>query len=495
MPSPTIKNNKDYMRIFQYAAQMLMIAISGIIAFYLAIVDKPDYYNLIWILPFSFMLMMATVIFTNKILFRSISFTIIVGIYFFRVVLMPLVLVFGNFHSLVRNKDVFQKMPLVLLLMSYEIIIVFMFLHILIRKTFTHNMAFVDSNINFSKRNLCFYFIIMFLTIFWIYMFIRYPIVRGDFSTLMTKGLKKANIVLISRKMSSTDVLNGVPGILYNFFIYDFRILKMFLPIVIIQFIHTKIKNGKKVALLIALVLVLIIMLFTNDEKLNSLQFALALIIVIYQLYPKQLKQLIVPLLCSFVVLVMYGLLSKTDTLSSTDPLKELSLTLNAYFGGTQNVAVAVSMPNENRWYYMYADLVTSIPYFSIFFRHITVTSGTIFNETLYGRLGAPVNQIVPAIGMGYYYFGFLLAPIVPCILIWLSVKFEKTALKLHDVLYKYIFYYLSIAFAISPVVQNWDLMYPLVFFGGIGIFIPWLSRCMINNGKFIIYKKNRYLQ
>lgn len=96
--------------------------------------DKPTYYNLLPLLPISFGLISCVFANIYNYFFRSISVTIIIATYFMRLVIVPVFMSFGGYTSKITNTEVLFYVDNAILLMIFEMIIVFSLLALSVSK-------------------------------------------------------------------------------------------------------------------------------------------------------------------------------------------------------------------------------------------------------------------------------------------------------------------------------------------------------------------------
>ena len=178
-----------------------------------------------------------------------------------------------------------------------------------------------------------------------------------------------------------------------------------------------------------SLVVMLGLMIIVNGERGNSVMCAVALLVIIIDLYPKKMKKLAPLILSGIVIIAIIGLLAKANNNDFSNFTQSFSVIMSAYFSGPQNVAAAIlaskSVGGHNIGI-VFTDFIRTIPFISSLLQSkYRITSSVLFGEAIYGTTitGSRTDQILPAIGQGYHYFGFLMAPLIPCILANLSVK------------------------------------------------------------------------
>lgn len=134
---------------------------------------------------------------------------------------------------------------------------------------------------------------------------------------------------------------------------------------------------------------------------------------------------------------------------NSTIDLKWLSRTMQIYFGSPQNVAIAIDMKE-----------IFNIPFSNLFFDFARSTFGLSFllkgqgiltsayyNSFIYSS-DITVGHVIPSIGYGYLYFGYIFSPIIICINLWLSSKFEILFIRSRSYEAMYVWGYILIRLA-----------------------------------------------
>lgn len=98
----------------------------------------------------------------------------------------------------------------------------------------------------------------------------------------------------------------------------------------------------------------------------------------------------------------------------------DLSNRFSSYFSGVNIVSGVFNLPNNFDYslrYFIY-DFTTTLPFGNTIFGTQEITVQPFFNN-----YNASYGQIPPTIGMGYYYFGPILAPIYSIIFAYIAIK------------------------------------------------------------------------
>jgi len=433
----------------------------------------PTEYSLLPLLPLAFGLISCIFMNVYRHLFNSWSVTLIVGLYFLRSVIIPLVMCFGEYNSLVKNSFVYNNMDKAIILLVYEILIVFLTLSIKVRKLVTIYRYKKESNlVVFNYKSTLFNVILLALIVFVMVSLIFYPRLKFHINFFVNNSSDGS----FSKAIDLANMRQGVPSVIYWLYTYFFSILQLIIPILLIQFVYKR--NGLKSenkAILLSLIIVFFSIMIMTQDKAKSIFVGINLIIMIYFLYFNKLKK-IYPLFLGVLLIVAFiGLILKSGVNNNDNIFMVFSLILVAYFGGPPNVAVALSMNDLFDLQLIISDIFNSIPFIGYFFQNRDTTQ-KVFNLTLYGN-SISADQIVPMIGQGYFYFGFILAPIFSALCIIIAVNLEKRSKINNDIFNKYIYMYGVTIFSIAPNLYNFNILITSVSYWLIILLISRLSK------------------
>lgn len=218
---------------------------------------------------------------------------------------------------------------------------------------------------------------------------------------------------------------------------------------------------------------------------------ALVSIFILTKLFEKHKKEVIFYIagVGAFVLLTMtiykhfsafyYG--SYTDAISSSDnDISYYASMLQAYFFGTQNVAMAVELKQYSNvsLINLFYDFARSTFGLNFLLKEKMTMTSELFNTHIYG-FSVPSGHVLSAAGYGYVYFGILLSPIIVCINITVSIILEKWFNKTISLELKYILGYMLLRFATNifvatppliNVATNMFFTVGLVYFAAVSI-------------------------
>lgn len=182
------------------------------------------------------------------------------------------------------------------------------------------------------------------------------------------------------------------------------------------------------------LVTLINVAVFFGTGRIAIVLSAVASLTLLNRMYPQKRRAtniaiavmvLIVIVLISISRNVMMGVNNRSDFLYS------LTSMIDAYLGGVHNVGVSIE--TSKIYAQEYAGVSSFVQEFlryvvgiSIMFKNTTVqTSGVLFNIVFSHNLSR-VGQVIPILGVGYYYFGFLAAPILEMLFLYIGLRLEN---------------------------------------------------------------------
>lgn len=161
--------------------------------------------------------------------------------------------------------------------------------------------------------------------------------------------------------------------------------------------------------------------------------------------------------------------------------LRSYKSTINAYMGGVTNVAVAIKTKE------LYGEFATLGNFVLDLLRPIVglnkllpvrnqALSGSYYNYTFFNSTSV-VSQIMPTIGHGYYYLGFMFAPLADVLILMVFDWLEKLRSKTMHVEIIYIFMVISMRIAmmygINITILNNEISMQVLF----PLFLYWINR------------------
>ncbi|ACB62075.1 hypothetical protein Exig_2627 [Exiguobacterium sibiricum 255-15] len=451
----------------------ILIFISIAVSLYI-LIDKrrPVQYEYLPLLPLFFGTFSIFFINNIKKYFNNTTFTLVYFSYSIRCVILPLILclngynlLLGEYKTIVDYSILYKNMNFSIILSIYELMIVFLVMRVMFfLEKFTSNHIVIKDKVKLENVNNMFgkkakYFIS--ISTFIILLSVLFSPQLLDYFSFF---IETSEIQNYTKRIELLNLRNQVPPLIYWTFVTFVRILQVFLPIILIYKIYVKYEEKNQLlGLIFSIFVITIVFTIMTPEKINSVVLALILLIITSNMYEKYKKYIFILLilLISFSIL---GLFYKSGLYKDQPDVNSLfSSTVNAYFSGIINISAAVSMVKPINLSIVVSDFINSIPFMSYFFKNYETTP-QVYNEFIKGSY-TQVTKIIPMIGQGNFYFGFIFSPIFSLVSILLAFFYEKKVKQTKNFIEKYIYLYACISFAISPIMYNLNIAISNFFF------------------------------
>jgi hypothetical protein len=179
------------------------------------------------------------------------------------------------------------------------------------------------------------------------------------------------------------------------------------------------ISNKKKYIWLSFLIVLINILILFGDNRSDFIITAIVSLFLLYNLYPRQSKVPIIIVIIAIIIVTSF-ITSHRNTVTFTrgeNPMIDITDTLQVYLGGPYNVAIAIEtaklFPESSTPINLVYDLFRPAMGFNLILKHVEGFEFTnyLFNYRLF--FSDHVSQIMPIVGQGYYYFGFVFSPLL----------------------------------------------------------------------------------
>lgn len=448
-----VNANKGFSKI-SLAIFLFLFFSTMLVTINLLFVDNlPSDKKYLLLLPLVFLLGSLTFIRIYYYIDNKISIQLIVLTFYIRMVIVPFFMQFSSFERNIVVQDVSETFNVAIGLMIYEYFLVFLIMATFVgrfkmnppRNNLVKNMNTPASS--YKKFKIVLYL----LTVFAIISMILYPQILANYKFFVFLSEEQS----IEWYRNYNIAKNSVPIMLFYLSTWTINIIKNIWVLVFI--LELRKKGLSKLKLLISILLIILNSLISSGDTAFSIYFSISLLIVLIYLYPNYKKRLSIFSFLSIAIVGGLGLFSlATSKLeSSKELLYSLSQTVQAYFSGPINVAVSLTMDEYKSFYYIVSDFLISLPLIKAFFTS-RVSSTELFNQVLYGFNSAGGGQIIPSVSLGNFYFGIILAPIFSCLFVYYSMKFDNKAKLSTNILYKFLFQFITVVLAIMPVLYNY---------------------------------------
>ena len=323
-------------------------------------------------------------------------------------------------------------------------------------------LKYINIKENISK------FLIIGLSAYIIIVYCFMPQYAESFKTIL--NLSDADFTIAGD--SIVYQIGTIGRIIKTLFSMSFQIIRILLPAYIIRSVCKK-NASPKLAFAVLIVFCLLQFFFLTSTFAEAIVACLAIILYYLHLFPSKKKKIIMLIGISTIgIMIVYFAVryfSKNSSIydKSSGPILYMAQIISAYFTGPDNVAAIFNVDKSFGKEAFKAGIIGAIP----------------FNSTLFGDRGNKLQyyyniynraygQIPPTIGAGYYYFGFILAPIISILFVKLSLVYYDKAQKINKSI-KYISeIFCSITFALGTVMYSPSITLAWFFSWGIPMLI-----------------------
>jgi len=273
----------------------------------------------------------------------------------------------------------------------------------------------------YPKESTSFMFVVI-LLMFIIVML--YPSVLENYSYMFNLDIKEDEVEQLS------------PSLIENLAIMGSRVLKILLPIPFFLHFYRNYLKHKNILyfFLSAFIFVFFYALIIEGNSRNSIIIpAISVIFILNVSYPKYRKSIWVAMIAIILVISILSIIYKVfsndvEAMVGVNQLSYWISYLELYFAGISNMGKVVTAKLEYGLtispVILFNDLISNVPFLSI------LSDSTNTSQAYYFKLWGRTDQVVPSSGNGLFYFGFIIAPVVPVLIICLGHFFEKKAIK-----------------------------------------------------------------
>lgn len=434
----------------------LLVLSSFIVNFFIfsiVVVCKNAEYYPLFLLSLSYSAISIILFSAFKLYGQKKSVTIILSLFYLRMIIIPLLLVLFNKSNTMDIGLYFNHYVKSILLMCYEYIcVLFTIMFCNKRETYQNKISLYEKG-NINKQNFkLLYFIVFMFIIFFIFIVFKYPYAKYSFKFLFSTSSTSESIVNYKNTMLFK---NSIHPVLYWGFSLVFQLLYILLPFMLIYIIKAS-KKTEKTKIFFSLVIIFVFCCITTEEKASSIFMAISLLFYLIELYPMYKKKVYKSIIGVGIIAVLGIFLKNNVTLGQkTDYVKMLQ----AYFSGPYYINTVFNMNNSYNFDKFIPDIMSSLAYIKYFFGNI-ITSNDLYNLAYYGN-SVQQDKIMPMIAQSYYYFGFLLSPIISVFMTRMAIYMESKLNSKDETnqLKRFINIYLIVIFSTSIITYNFTIM------------------------------------
>lgn len=410
----------------------LIIFFLGLITTVNLIFSSKEFPQSFYLIPLSYSILILIFPSFTKYIFRNIGLFTLNACMFIRYLLSPLLISFEGVYDPNSIVPFNNNYTIATYLMLYELVVIF-FIFQLLYKKFYDNRKILTTNIKAEKNLMGWAFVV-----FCILIIVLYPEVLSRYSFIwLTDELKSKEIGI--------EIISSIPLLV--------QIGTLVLTISIVNQIYKRYSNNNRfVYVLLSICIVFLISSFIVGTSRNSvilpLVTGLYIIFISFQKHKKVIGGISV---LSVMLFILFSTLLKETTIYSYDYtlydfFSQLNINLQRYFSGLNNVAISVqtsSIYSSFNIESILSDITRNIVLINSFFQ--SEKSALIDFNIVYYNGGFSRDQILPLIGQGYLYFGFLLAPLFTIIILILLMYFDSKVLTKDGIIHRYIYAYVAL--------------------------------------------------
>lgn len=466
------KNKITISSIFRLAVFIFSIMVS----IYMVYNNNNDGYKYYFLVPFLFGILFFTVkeISNNLNRLGMFVFNLIIIV---KYLLMPLVNCIANYHVWRGVAPGVESTRIGVALTIYEMIMVFLIIFLYAKKFYIKNYKCKKSFLLKYSEKKFIYTIFIFIGIGLIILF---PQFIHDYRFVFSS--KELNLVEIEIPNS------GISRLIIEF-------SKICVSIIVIN--ECKKLYDKKPLfryVLISIFVIIINLLFSSGMSRWTLAVpGIIFTFMMVELFPNDKKKILL-ILGGIVVLTVYVLSIKKafgvdSQIKTNNDIYRLADTLQMYFSGPKNIGISIEAKKliSNSGILNIKALFNDLFFSAAGLSNLTDYSNTtisIFNYRYYFSYISQ-DQIIPIIGQGFMYFGYILSPIFTCICTYLMMAVDRKIYETTDIILYYVYGYIVIWLARSMML-NITIIFSQVFNTG----IIFLTIYILN--KHIVLKKKQ---
>lgn len=399
-----------YKRIFN-------IAILLIFSIYIFFNTEENGYTLLFVLPFMYLVFYELIL--RNIIKKDntrLFFQVLRAITYIRYALLPLLIVIFNYYG-GRSPLPPQATSIntAILLMSYELIVISIFIFIYERYS-SENKGKLKIINEKKSINLVYYF----FCLAGILLFFAIPEVRSSIN-FVTPNIQQ-------------NIIKNEISFVGNLGVYIFLISKQLIFLLISKKLYNlyTLKKSEIYLFLNSVFALLNTLIYFGTNRSDIIITAVVSFLVLYKLYGnKIIKYLILGFIAMLVTIFIVTSARDHASISKNQNAGiDFTDTLQVYTGGPYNVAIAIEtkemFPEANDPSVLFFDIFRPMIGVNILIKDLPFKySNLFFNERIWLNEDR-VSQIIPMIGQGNLYFSFALAPLFSILFITLFYLIEK---------------------------------------------------------------------
>ena len=289
-----------------------------------------------------------------------------------------------------------------------------------------------------------------------------FPMILDNYSFLIQTTVEDRNNALVAMQ----NIKTSMPALIRIFVGYFLEPLRIFLSLYLINFLYKKYSEtdkGKYVRW--SFYLVILNAAIMTERKLFSILFACALAVLLLYIYPRYRKTITLCSVVGILFVLLFVLVYKSYILKDRTDF-EFKQTAEAYISNSyRNVETSIEMSEKYEKQYSVidklhmfidGDTMTTFAVIQYFFQGETTTT-YLFNETYY-QGEERYDQIIPMIGQGYFYFGFVFSVLFEVVFIVMAMYYYKKVIAEKMLSKKFLYIFISLILVVMPFFYNYSI-------------------------------------
>lgn len=387
-----------------------------------------------------------------------------------RYVLLPILIIISPEYI-----DKYGYLTQGIIFMIYEAISLGIFLIFITKKYYT-NKKYQENVLVNNNSN----FILKFIVIYALLIVILDPSILSQYNFVFVDN---ANLELIKR----SNVVSGLSGLIVDWG-------KLLLPLLICIPLISRYKitnNNIYFYSVISVILLINVMIFSGTSRNSVIMPATASMFFLIKAFPDKRKKITFFMSLAIIVVAVQLTLLKTDYIGTRIQASLGSIVdyLEAYFGGAENMGIVIGAKEE--YSHMFTlktfmnDVLGNFPGLSHLFNLENRTS-TFYNLIFYNG-GQARDQIIPSMGQGLFYFGYLFSFIPQILIVWGMAKLDSLYRNAKTLVGIYFLSYFAVRFGFTYI-QNISIILNFIY----SMVIP-ISILLLLNQTFRFRRSNVY--
>lgn len=421
---------------------------------YMALITKgQNVYAVSTFLPFYFSILSFASGYLYKSLSKSPVTVFLIGGYFIRMVVQPLLFCIGGYVSFYHiDISTFNVIKAVFLL-CLENTFVF--------AVGNHYSRFSLNSDNQSKIEPKMYdtkivgWVLALLGLFLLYAYNTIPSLKSIYLFLPTADISQ--LASIHWDNETIVARGSISRYIYTLFMFTWPIVRSILPAFCISQIYSRYGNSSK-AIALSMFCLLIPSIFLGGDNIAPFMGAIYGLLVMHRLYGKKINK-IVGFACivfgtAFITIVSAKVMAYQSWRGSNG-ISSVSQIINAYFPGFENMAIGFSIVDQNKLNTLFFDFYYGIPFKETIFGF----SGDNLTN-LYTQASQTGGQIVP---WGYqlaHYISIFGSPILTALFVSYAYKSENISKTTDDFWEYYKKMYISVLTAMSISIYSFSIYF-----------------------------------